>query len=163
MPAQPDIFEEIVRLRAAETPAALATVVDTKGSTPGKLGARMIIHADGSIVGTIGGGCVEADVIRTARSVLDTGRSEKMQFTLAGEDAGPRRSLAGGELCRQAEQGRLAAPLRCLRRPRPARRRAMLRIQKRGPGPRGGRRCFAYSAHSCATTIGHGSHARHPA
>ena len=93
-----DIFEEIARLRRDEEPAALATVVDTAGSTPGKLGSRMVVRADGRIVGTIGGGCVEADVIRTALDVLDTGLSKKMNFTLAGEEAERTGLACGGKL-----------------------------------------------------------------
>jgi xanthine dehydrogenase accessory factor len=82
-----DIFEEIARLRRDHRPAALATVVSTKGSTPAKVPARMVIFEDGSIIGTIGGGCVEADVIRAARDVLDTGAPRRVSFHLHGEEA----------------------------------------------------------------------------
>ena len=84
---KPDLFQEIARIRRDMIPAALATIVDTKGSTPGKLSQKMVVLGDGQIVGTIGGGCVEADVIRNALSVLDTGLARKMKFTLAGEEA----------------------------------------------------------------------------
>lgn len=82
-----DIFERIAALRIARQPAALATVVATKGSTPAKVPARMIVHADGSCYGTIGGGCVEADVIRSARDVMDTGQPRTMSFRLSGQEA----------------------------------------------------------------------------
>jgi len=82
-----DIFEEIVRLRRGRMPAALATVVSTKGSTPAKVPTRMIVTANGETVGTVGGGCVEADVIRAARDVIDTGRPKTLNFRLVGEDA----------------------------------------------------------------------------
>jgi xanthine dehydrogenase accessory factor len=83
----PDIFEEIARLRRDRQPAALATVVATKGSTPAKVPARMIVFPDGRIAGTIGGGCVEADVIRAARDVMDTGTPRRLTFHLHGEEA----------------------------------------------------------------------------
>lgn len=82
-----DVFEEIARLRRAREPAALATVVATKGSTPAKVPARMLVYADGRTRGTIGGGCVEADVVRAARDVLDDGAPRTLSFRLHGEDA----------------------------------------------------------------------------
>ena len=93
-----DIFEEIVRLRREGVPTALATIVDTKGSTPGKLTQRMLVLQDGSIIGTVGGGCVEADVIRAARDVLDTGLARKMDFKLIGEEAERTGLACGGTL-----------------------------------------------------------------
>ena len=47
------------------------TVVATEGSTPQKAGAKMVVYADGRIVGTIGGGCVEAEMTWRARQVID--------------------------------------------------------------------------------------------
>ncbi len=83
----PDLFLEIARLRRDRIPAALATIIGTKGSTPAKVPARMLIFPDGRILGTIGGGCVEAEVIRAALDVLDTGHPRIMPFHLHGEDA----------------------------------------------------------------------------
>lgn len=82
-----DIFEEIVRLRRERVPAALATVVATKGSTPAKVPTRMLVTFHGRHAGTVGGGCVEADVIRAARDVIDTGRPTTLSFRLVGEEA----------------------------------------------------------------------------
>lgn len=86
-PVGPDIFEAIAEVRRRRVPAALATVVGTKGSTPAKMTARMLVRADGTQVGTIGGGCIEADVIRDARDVMDTGRPVTRSFHLHGEEA----------------------------------------------------------------------------
>ena len=83
----PDIFEAIAEVRRRRLPAALATVIGTKGSTPAKMTARMLVRADGTQVGTIGGGCIEADVIRDARDVMDTGRPVTRSFHLHGEEA----------------------------------------------------------------------------
>jgi xanthine dehydrogenase accessory factor len=82
-----DVFAVIAELRRRRESAALATVVDAKGSTPAKPPARMLVYADGRTLGTVGGGCVEADVIRVARDVLDTGRPRTVSFALHGEDA----------------------------------------------------------------------------
>lgn len=82
-----DVFEEIARLRRERATAALATVVASKGSTPAKPPARMIVYADGRTCGTIGGGCVEADVVRVARDVMDTGAPRTLEFRLNGEEA----------------------------------------------------------------------------
>ncbi|MGI6491328.1 MAG: XdhC family protein [Pelotomaculum sp.] len=59
-------------LTMAETPAALATIVNTMGSTPRKAGSRMLVYEDGRMVGTIGGGSGEAEVAMAALGVIDT-------------------------------------------------------------------------------------------
>jgi xanthine dehydrogenase accessory factor len=72
--------------------------VSTKGSTPAKITARMLVFPDGAIAGTVGGGCVEADVIRAARDVLDTGSPKRMTFHLHGEEAERTGIACGGIL-----------------------------------------------------------------
>jgi xanthine dehydrogenase accessory factor len=68
----PEVYEAV--LAAAESRGAvLATVIATKGSVPRHAGSRMLIDADGRLVGTIGGGCGEADVIEAARGVSESG------------------------------------------------------------------------------------------
>ncbi len=93
-----DIFEEIVKLRRAGQRAALATIVHTNGSIPSYESSRMLVRDDGSIAGTIGGGCVEADVWAAARDVMRTELPRKMIFNLnheAGYDSG---LICGGTL-----------------------------------------------------------------
>jgi len=58
-----DLFEEVVRMRRAGQRGALATIVHTNGSIPSYESSRMLVREDGSSLGTIGGGCVEADVL----------------------------------------------------------------------------------------------------
>jgi xanthine dehydrogenase accessory factor len=65
-----DLFEEIVRMRKAGNRAALATIVHTNGSIPSYESSRMLVREDGSISGTIGGGCVEAEVWAAAKEVI---------------------------------------------------------------------------------------------
>jgi xanthine dehydrogenase accessory factor len=93
-----DLFEEIVRLRRAGQRAALATIVHTNGSIPSYESSRMLVREDGSIAGTVGGGCVEADVWAAAKEVLRTETPRKLTFSLnheAGNDSG---LICGGTL-----------------------------------------------------------------
>lgn len=75
----PDIFEELVRVRESGKPAVLVTVVSVKGSTPRIAGAKMLVYADGSISGTVGGGIREADIISEARDLLKSGGSKMLE------------------------------------------------------------------------------------
>ncbi len=61
----------LARLAETRRPTVLATVVATRGSTPRKVGARMLVDADGVVAGTIGGGCGEGAVIEAAHALLD--------------------------------------------------------------------------------------------
>jgi len=93
-----DLFEEIVKLRRAGRRAALATIVHTNGSIPSYESSRMLVREDGSIAGTIGGGCVEADVWAAAKEVMRNELPRKMIFNLnheAGYDCG---LICGGTL-----------------------------------------------------------------
>lgn len=80
-----DLWEEIVACRRRGEPAALATIVSTLGSTPGKDPMKMLVRADGTFVGSVGGGCLEAEVWEHARTVMETGRSVSVSFTLTEE------------------------------------------------------------------------------
>jgi xanthine dehydrogenase accessory factor len=77
-----DIFEEIVRMRRAGERGALATIVHTNGSIPSYESSRMLVREDGTIAGTIGGGCVEADVWAAAKEVIELEQPRKMTFNL---------------------------------------------------------------------------------
>jgi len=93
-----DLFEEIVRMRRAGQRGAMATIVHTNGSIPSYESSRMLVRDDGSIIGTIGGGCVEAEVWAAAKEVIQIEQPRKMTFNLnheAGYDAG---LICGGTL-----------------------------------------------------------------
>src|SRR5260221_12084971 len=77
-----DLFEEIVRLRRAGKRGALATIVHTNGSIHSYESSRMLVREDGSIAGTIGGGCVETDLWGAGREVMATGASPEKAFQL---------------------------------------------------------------------------------
>jgi xanthine dehydrogenase accessory factor len=90
-----DVFAELVRLRQERRPCALCTVVRTSGSTPRKAAARMIVVADGTIVGTIGGGRVEKEVTDAAVALLAEGGGARMlRYHLTHELA----MCCGGEM-----------------------------------------------------------------
>ncbi len=95
-----DIYAEIVRLRAAGENAALATIVQVRGSIPSFETAKLLIRQDGTLLGTIGGGCVEAEVWQAARELLAeaTPKPRRLVFHLnhdAAEDTG---LICGGTL-----------------------------------------------------------------
>jgi xanthine dehydrogenase accessory factor len=77
-----DIYEEIVALRQQGRRGAIATIVNVRGSIPSFETAKMLIRDDGSIVGTIGGGCVEADVWQAAREVMESEKPRTLTFNL---------------------------------------------------------------------------------
>lgn len=83
-----EVLEAAVRSAEAGEAVALVTLVATEGSTPRKAGARMLVRADGRVVGTVGGGRLEADLLARAREALATGRPELVSFDLTGEGEG---------------------------------------------------------------------------
>jgi len=93
-----DLFEEIVRMRKAGKRAALATIVHTNGSIPSYESSRMLVREDGSIAGTIGGGCVEADVWAAAKEVITKESPRKMVFQLNNEASYDNGLICGGTL-----------------------------------------------------------------
>jgi len=77
-----EIYEEIVALRRGGRKGAIATIVNVRGSIPSFETAKMLVRDDGSIVGTIGGGCVEAEVWQAAREVMETEKPRTLTFNL---------------------------------------------------------------------------------
>lgn len=90
------VLHALVHARTAGRPVVLATVVDTRGSVPRHPGSRMLIDADAGLVGSIGGGCGEADVIAAAREVLESGipRLVRVELTDATDSWSP--AVCGG-------------------------------------------------------------------
>jgi len=93
-----DLFEEIVKMRQAGRRAALATIVHTNGSIPSYESSRMLVREDGSIAGTIGGGCVEAEVWAAAKDVMQKEAPRKMVFNLNNEASYDNGLICGGTL-----------------------------------------------------------------
>jgi len=96
--AAPDIWEEIVACRKRGEAAALATIISTQGSTPGKDPMKMLVRGDGTFVGSVGGGCLEAEVWEHARTVMRTLRSMTVSFSLTEKDYPDSGLICGGKL-----------------------------------------------------------------
>ena len=77
---------------------AVATVAHTRGSTPQQRGAKMLFFADGVTAGTVGGGCIEAEVWAEAREALRTGGSRLHHFTLTEDEASDEGMVCGGTM-----------------------------------------------------------------
>lgn len=76
------IFQKIEEIKAEGRPAVLCIVISTSGSTPRKAGSKMIVFADGTVWGTIGGGSVEKDVTSKALELMSGGKPQKFAFHL---------------------------------------------------------------------------------
>jgi xanthine dehydrogenase accessory factor len=93
-----DLYEEIVRLRKAGRRGAVATIVNVRGSIPSFKTAKMLVRDDGSIVGTIGGGCVEAEVWQVAREVMESEKPRSLTFDLNQDPKYDTGLVCGGTL-----------------------------------------------------------------
>ena len=85
--AQREIFRLISEANARAERVVLATVADTRGSTPQRRGAKMLFFENGETAGTVGGGCVEAEVWAEARETMRSGQSKLHHFTLTADEA----------------------------------------------------------------------------
>ncbi len=92
------IEEEIVKVLSQNASAAVATVIDRAGSAPRDVGAKMLYRADGSSIGTIGGGSTEARVLKEAKLVMETGQSSILRFELTAKELIQGESICGGNV-----------------------------------------------------------------
>jgi len=79
---QSEVYREITKAQANNQRIAVATIVTTSGSTPQRTGAKLLVFEDGRMIGTVGGGCVEADVWAEAREALTEKQGRLCRFTL---------------------------------------------------------------------------------
>src|SRR5512141_884825 len=93
-----DVLEEMIRLRREGRKCALATIVAARGSIPSYQGAKLLVRDDGSMIGTIGGGCVEAEVWNAAREVIATEKPKHLTFNLGQDAAYDNGLICGGQL-----------------------------------------------------------------
>jgi len=94
-----ELFEKLATEQKAGRPVVLATVIDKKGSVPRNTGARMLIWANGSADGSIGGGCVEAEIRVAARRIhLDSKTPETVNVYLTDRDQGGTGDVCGGHM-----------------------------------------------------------------
>jgi len=93
-----DIYEQIVELRRQGRRGAIATIINVRGSIPSFTTAKMLVRDDGSIIGTIGGGCVEADVWQAAREVMESEKPQTLKFDLNQDPKYDTGLVCGGTL-----------------------------------------------------------------
>ncbi len=90
------VFRALLDAHDAGRPVVLATVVDTRGSVPRHPGSRMLVDPEAGLVGTIGGGCGEADVIAAAKQVLESGEPRLVRVELTDSTEGWSPAICGG-------------------------------------------------------------------
>jgi xanthine dehydrogenase accessory factor len=93
-----DIFEEIAKLKHEGRRGALATIVNVRGSIPSVMAGKMLVRDDGSIAGTVGGGCVESDVRKGAMEVMRDGQPRTFNFNLDQQPDDDNGVVCGGSL-----------------------------------------------------------------
>src|SRR6266700_2399635 len=93
-----DLFDEIQKMRQQGRKAALATIVQIRGSVPSFQSAKMLIRDDGSTLGSVGGGCVEAEVWTAAQDVIRDEKARVMSFDLTDESMAESGLICGGKL-----------------------------------------------------------------
>ena len=90
-----EIFQKIAELKSRDIAVCLATIIETSGSTPRGIGAKMIVCVDGTIYGSVGGGCGESQVKSAAlRCLLTTRKPEILEVSLLDE-----LGTKGGDVC----------------------------------------------------------------
>lgn len=92
------VYRGILEAGRNGRPCALATVVATRGSTPRKNGAKMLVDPDRGLVGTVGGGCGEAEVIAAAKEAMETGLPRMVRVDLTDDPLSWSGSICGGIL-----------------------------------------------------------------
>jgi xanthine dehydrogenase accessory factor len=93
-----DVFSEILRLQERGHRAALCTIISSKGSLPMSGKAKMLVGEDGTMVGTVGGGCLEADVWAEAKRVVKKDIAKIASFILTEQHAGESGLNCGGKV-----------------------------------------------------------------
>jgi xanthine dehydrogenase accessory factor len=93
-----EVFAALGEALKAGEEVALVTIVSANGSTPQRVGAKMLVYADGRIVGTIGGGCYENEALWKAREALKTRKACTVRYELADDFAAESGLICGGQM-----------------------------------------------------------------
>ena len=96
--SQHDLYNAISEASARGERVVVATVAHTRGSTPQQRGAKMLFFESGEVAGTVGGGCIEAEVWAEAREALRSGKSALHHFSLTAEAASEEGMVCGGTM-----------------------------------------------------------------
>lgn len=97
-PAEQDVLDTAAGWLAAGHKVALGTVVKTWGSAPRPTGSQIAVRDDDAFVGSVSGGCIEGAVIESAREVLETGKTQRLEFGVSNEQAWDVGLACGGEI-----------------------------------------------------------------
>jgi xanthine dehydrogenase accessory factor len=93
-----EVFAAVAAALESGEPVALVTIVSTTGSTPQRIGAKMLVYEDGRTVGTIGGGCYENDAFWKAREAIRTRRPSLIHYELSDDFAQETGLICGGQM-----------------------------------------------------------------
>ena len=96
--AQKDIYRLIGEAGSRGERVVMATVAHTRGSTPQRRGAKMLFFQNGEVAGTVGGGCIEAEVWASARDAMRTGKSQLHHYSLTADEASEEGMVCGGTM-----------------------------------------------------------------
>ncbi len=96
--SQAELYRLVAAAQARGERVVVATVAHTRGSTPQRRGAKMLFFAGGDVAGTVGGGCIEAEVWAEAREALRTGRVGLHRFSLTADEASEEGMVCGGTM-----------------------------------------------------------------
>ena len=96
--AQNDLYRLIHEANARGERVVVATVALTRGSTPQRRGAKMLFFENGETAGTVGGGCVEAEVWAEARETMRSGKAALHHFSLTADEASEEGMVCGGTM-----------------------------------------------------------------
>jgi xanthine dehydrogenase accessory factor len=95
---QRDVYRLINEAGSRGERVVVATVAHTRGSTPQERGAKMLFFQDGETAGTVGGGCIEAEVWAEAQAAMRTGQSHLHHFSLTADEASEEGMVCGGTM-----------------------------------------------------------------
>lgn len=96
--SQKDLYRSISEATERGERVVVATVAQTRGSTPQQRGAKMLFFENGVVAGTVGGGCIEAEVWAEAREAMRSGKSALHHFSLTAEEASEEGMVCGGTM-----------------------------------------------------------------
>lgn len=95
---QRDLYRMLAEANQRNEGVVVATVAHTRGSTPQQRGAKMVFFESGRTMGTVGGGCIEAEVWAEAREAMRSGASALHHFSLTAEEASEEGMVCGGTM-----------------------------------------------------------------
>jgi xanthine dehydrogenase accessory factor len=96
--ATKDLYRFITEASDRGQRLVMATVAHTRGSTPQQRGAKMLFFENGEVAGTVGGGCIEAEVWAEARAAMRSGKSALHHFSLTASEASEEGMVCGGTM-----------------------------------------------------------------